>query len=118
MIYLYLSLGAIAGAISRYEIDRWFSPMTTQGFPWHTFAINISGSFLIGLLAPVLTDQRELRILLMTGFCGAYTTFSAYSLEIVRSMQAGRIGMSLSYLALSALLAPLACFVGYTITSR
>jgi fluoride exporter len=118
MSYLYISLGAIAGAISRYQIDLWAKPMTIVNFKWSTLFINVSGSFLIGVLANVLPADQNLRLLLMVGFCGAFTTFSTYSLEIVVMLQSGRIAAALGYLAASAVLAPLACYLGYAISSK
>jgi fluoride exporter len=118
MTYLYISLGAIAGAISRYQIDAWIRPQISSSFPWPTLLINVSGSLLIGMLASLLPDRNDLRLLLMVGFCGSYTTFSTYSLEIVKLMQTGKASMAISYLVLSALLAPIACYLGYILTSR
>jgi fluoride exporter len=118
MTYLYISLGAIAGAISRYQIDAWIRPQISSSFPWPTLLINVSGSLLIGMLASLLPDRNDLRLLLMVGFCGSYTTFSTYSLEIVKFMQTGKASMAISYLVLSALLAPIACYLGYILTSR
>jgi CrcB protein len=116
MSYVLISLGAIAGAISRYQIDAWLKPQITAAFPWPTLLINVTGSFLIGLLANTLGENNDMRLLLMVGFCGAYTTFSTYSLEIVRLLQSGNAATALAYVAASALLAPLACYVGYVIT--
>jgi fluoride exporter len=118
MSYLYISLGAIAGAISRYQIDAWLRPQISSSFPWPTLLINVSGSLLIGMLASLLPDRSDLRMLLMVGFCGSYTTFSTYSLEIVKLLQTGKASVAIVYLALSAVVAPLACYLGYTLTSR
>ena len=116
MSYLYISLGAVLGALSRYQLDRWFV-QPVSGFPWTTLAINVTGSFLIGLFANALPDRSDLRLLAMVGFCGSYTTFSTYSLEIVKLLQSGNPSVALIYLAASAVLAPLACYVGYSLTS-
>ncbi len=118
MPYIYLSLGAIMGAISRYQIDSWLRPHAASGFPWPTFLINVTGSLLIGMLANLLPDRSDLRLLLMVGFCGSYTTFSNYSLEIVSMMQSGKASVAIAYLALSAIAAPVACYLGYLLTSR
>ena len=116
MSYLYISLGAVLGALSRYQLDRWFS-QPVSGFPWTTLAINVTGSFLIGLFANALPARSDLRLLTMVGFCGSYTTFSTYSLEIVKLLQSGNPSVALIYLAASALLAPLACYAGYLLMS-
>jgi fluoride exporter len=118
MTYLYISLGAIAGAISRYQIDALLRPQISSAFPWPTLVINVSGSFLIGILASLLPDRADLRLLLMVGFCGSYTTFSTYSLEIVKLMQSGKASVAIAYLLVSAVLAPLACYLGYLVVTR
>lgn len=118
MTYVLLSIGAIAGAITRYQLDAWSKAWLVTGFPWSTFLINVTGSFLIGLLANLLPERGDLRVFLMVGFCGSYTTFSTYSLEIVRQIQSGLTGSAILYLLASAIVAPLACFIGYLITSR
>jgi fluoride exporter len=116
MNYVWISLGAIAGAISRYQIDAWLRPQIDSAFPWPTLLINVTGSFIIGLLANSLGQDNTMRLLLMVGFCGAYTTFSTYSLEIIRLIQSGNVATAMTYLALSALVAPLGCYLGYTIS--
>jgi fluoride exporter len=118
MTYLFISLGAIAGAVSRYQIELWLKPQLSASFPWPTFLINVTGSLLIGMLANLLPDRSDLRLLLMVGFCGSYTTFSTYSLEIVKLLQSGNASVAIGYLVLSAITAPIACYLGYAFTSR
>jgi fluoride exporter len=118
MSYLYISIGAVVGAISRYQIDLWSRSLTLGNFKSSTFIINVTGSFLIGAFANLLPANDNLRLLLMVGFCGSYTTFSTYSLEIVTMMQAGKVAPAIGYLVLSAVLAPAACYIGYLATSK
>lgn len=116
MSYLYVSVGAVIGALSRYQIDLWSRSLTLGNFKWSTFLINVTGSFLIGLFANVLPANDNVRLLLMVGFCGSYTTFSAYSLETLVMLQAGKLAPAIGYIALSAVLAPVACYVGYLLS--
>ncbi len=83
-----ISLGAIAGALSRYYLTLWFSDRFGVSFPYGTFFINISGCFAMGFfttftLNHVTIISAEVRLLTATGFLGAYTTFSTYGLDTV-----------------------------------
>lgn len=82
MTWLLVVLGAAAGAPLRYLVDR---AIRTR-LPWGTFAVNVAGSFLLGVVAGAATDPR-LVALLGTGFCGALTTFSTFSYQTVRLAQ-------------------------------
>jgi len=81
-----ISLGAIAGALSRYYLTLWFAQRFGTAFPYGTFFINLTGCFLMGFfitfsLERVATIPPEVRLMVTTGFLGAYTTFSTYGLE-------------------------------------
>jgi len=83
---LAISLGAIAGALSRYYLTLWFAKTFGSSFPYGTFFINLSGCLMMGFfitftLERVTTIPSEVRLMATTGFLGAYTTFSTYGLE-------------------------------------
>ena len=86
---------AVAGAIGapcRYLVDRWVQRRTTGAWPWGTFVINVSGSLLLGLIAgaPLYHGfPATPRVILGTGFCGAYTTFSTWTFETVSLLERG-----------------------------
>ncbi|MCC5968493.1 MAG: fluoride efflux transporter CrcB [Pararhodobacter sp.] len=88
-IYVAVALGSALGAVARYLGSLWLLQLTGPGFPWGTLAVNVVGSFLIGLYATLSgPDGRRLaspaeRHFVMTGFCGGFTTFSIFSLETV-----------------------------------
>ena len=80
-----IGIGGFLGAISRYGVALWIGQRWGRGFPLGTFVINVSGSFLIGLLMSLLTERfmvnPQWRLLLVVGFLGAYTTFSTFEYE-------------------------------------
>lgn len=97
-----LIFGAI-GVGLRYAIDSFFG--VTEGFPWNTFLINIAGCAVAGLIAGSKTlSEQEMQVwrtALMVGFCGGFTTFSAYSLQAVQLLERGS-GMTAFVYALSS----------------
>ena len=85
-------------------------------FPWHTFLINMAGCLLIGILFSLSKEQELIgengRIFLMTGFCGGFTTFSAFSLENMQLIQNGESGKAILYMSTSFLLGLLMTWAG------
>lgn len=90
---LLIGAGGFVGAIARYLVDGRVVHYTGAALPWGTFAINISGSFAVGLLFALVTERSvlpaELRGPLMIGFLGSYTTFSTLTLEAWRMIEDG-----------------------------
>ena len=89
----WISLGAIAGANSRYFLSRWVARNFSAEFPWGTLLINITGSLVLGFFMAwtterVLADPRW-RLLIAIGFCGSYTTFSSYAVESMAYFEQG-----------------------------
>jgi CrcB protein len=85
---LLVALGAAVGAPLRYLVDRAVSSRHDSLFPWGTFAVNVAGSFLLGLLAAATLHTRApVMALLGTGLCGALTTYSTFGYETVRLLQ-------------------------------
>ena len=106
---LLVATGGAAGAAARYLVGRAMGPTADSAFPWHTFAINISGAFLIGLalvLAARLGWPGWWRPLLAVGILGGYTTFSTFSLETVELLMRGQVATGALY-ALGSLAAGL-----------
>ena len=89
---LLIGAGGFAGAIARYVVDLQVTQRFAS-FPWGTLVVNVSGSFLVGLLFGLITERAalpaELRGPLMIGFLGAYTTFSTLALESWRMIEDG-----------------------------
>jgi len=80
-----IGIGGFLGAISRYGVALWIGERWGRSFPLGTFVINVSGSFLIGLLMSLFTERfmvnPQWRLMLVVGFLGAYTTFSTFEYE-------------------------------------
>jgi CrcB protein len=92
--YLMVALGGFVGAPSRYLLDRAVNRRIESDLPWGTFLVNISGSFLLGFLTGLSLGNHlapMAKLLLGTGFCGAYTTFSTFSFETLRLIEVGQI---------------------------
>lgn len=85
MNYLIIGAGGFVGAITRYILAVWIGERWGRSFPLGTFIINVTGSFLIGLLMTLMaerfTENPQWRLLLVVGFLGAYTTFSSFEYE-------------------------------------
>ncbi len=92
MLYAYLALGGVLGTLARYSLGGWVHTWAGVAFPWGTLAINLLGSFLLGLAirgAELSSFSPELRSMLTVGFCGAFTTFSTFTFETISLMQEG-----------------------------
>jgi fluoride exporter len=99
-----VAVGGGAGAVARFWVGRWVAELQLRhggvGFPWGTFAINVSGSALLGLLAAWCAGHPERRVwyvLLGTGVCGGFTTFSTFSVEALELLREERVGAALLY---------------------
>ena len=96
-----VGLGGAAGSIVRYMLSVWLlGGHTLLGFPAGTFTVNAAGSLLIGILLEA-TSSETLGWLLIVGFCGGFTTFSAFSADTVRLLRAGCYNAAAIYVALS-----------------
>jgi CrcB protein len=88
---LVLAVGGTLGTLTRYGVDATIERRSFAVFPWSTFVINISGCFLVGLLIALVVDRHHtpdwLRLGLIVGFCGAYTTFSTFAQESLDLVQ-------------------------------
>jgi CrcB protein len=110
-----LSLGGALGVNARFWLGVWMNRWTSPAFPWATFTINVSGSFAIGLLAEGLTHwlpHPNVRLLVVVGFLGGYTTFSTFSFDTLTLWERGEAGLSLANGAGSVLAGLLAVGLG------
>jgi fluoride exporter len=92
--YIWISLGAIAGASARYFLSLLIARDYPSAFPYGTLLINVSGSLLVGFFLVFSTERVLLdprwRLLVVIGFCGSYTTFSSYAFESFALMEQGQ----------------------------
>jgi CrcB protein len=115
-----ISLGAMPGAATRYGLSRAIaSPAGT--FPWATFWTNVSGSLVLGFLLVLLVERypsdRYVRPFAATGFLGAYTTFSTFSVEADLLVKDGHAAIAFTYV-LASLVVGLAAVVAGVVTAR
>jgi fluoride exporter len=113
---LLVGVGGFVGSVARYLVAILFSSQISSVFPFATLTVNIVGCFLIGILF-ALSDRGnvlspEWRILLTTGFCGGFTTFSTFSYESLRLMQDGEYLYLAAYVLISVFIGLTATYLG------
>jgi len=117
---LHVALGGAIGSVLRYQVGRamthWLGPQAVTAFPWATLTVNIAGSLAMGLLAGYLARYGEggeqARLLLGVGVLGGFTTFSAFSLEMMMLVERGQAGQAFLYAAVSVLAGLSALYIG------
>lgn len=110
-----ISIGGTIGALLRYAISSGIYGLTSNKFTWGTIAVNLIGSFLIGLFWQFFDSypiSPHMRAMLFTGGLGAFTTFSTYSLETALLLQNGQIKLGLANTVASAVLGIIAVLLG------
>ena len=114
-----VALGGALGASARYALDRLIEHRTDAVFPWSTFTINLTGCFAIGLVSATLIDRHHLpawlRIGLVMGVIGGYTTFSTYAQESLDLVDAHDVLEAVLYIGGSVMLGVLAVYAGRTL---
>lgn len=117
---LLVGLGGAAGSILRYIFQKYLHQAFPDPFPVGTFLVNVSGCFLIGLLYGLTSNYAffttELRLLLMAGFCGGFTTFSAFTAESMALVDQQRYTTFILYVSASLLAGLAATFAGAWLT--
>jgi CrcB protein len=116
--WIHVGIGAFLGANARYWVGGWAAERFGTGFPYGTFLIYLSGSFVIGVLAAFFAERAvppSWRLFLMVGFLGGYTTFSSYSYEAMRLLEDGAYLLAAFYLFGSPIIGLAACFAGAAI---
>src|SRR5215470_8501002 len=98
---LLVGLGGGVGSIVRYLCQKWFNENYPHVFPWGTFFVNMVGCFLIGLIYAASEKSTafspQTRLLLITGFCGGFTTFSTFAYENMTLLRGNDISFLLTY---------------------
>ncbi|HWN89445.1 MAG TPA: fluoride efflux transporter CrcB [Chitinophagaceae bacterium] len=105
--FLIVGLGGATGSMLRYGVQKIFNTQHAVAFPTGTLLVNITGCFLIGILwglaGRTLSLSEEIKLLLMTGFCGGYTTFSAFTLEGIGLLKENKTVLFILYLTASVI---------------
>lgn len=111
-----VGLGGGIGSAFRYLTSVLSDKYIQNSFPWATFLVNVIGCLIIGILIGFFAKQQvenpALKLLFVTGFCGGFTTFSAFALENIKLFQSGNTLLALLYIALSVLLGIFAVWGG------
>ncbi len=113
---LLVGAGGALGSVLRYLVGLWMLQRAGPAFPWGTLFVNVTGSVLIGFLAEFIMHKMgaspEMRVFLITGVLGGYTTFSAFSLDAITLLEHGQTMSGLAYIVASVGLSMLAVFAG------
>ena len=117
---LHVAVGGAIGSVLRYQLGRgmthWLGAHAVTAFPWATLAVNLLGSFAMGLLAGFLARHgqggEQWRLLLGVGLLGGFTTFSAFSLELMVLVERGQAAQAFIYSAVSVLAGLSALYLG------
>jgi len=113
---LIVGFGGFAGSVLRYLISKYVTLHTQSVFPLGTFSVNLVGSFLIGMIIAASVGEDlspSLRLLLATGFCGGFTTFSSFSYEFFSLLQNEHTGYAFLYAAASLILGLFFVWLGF-----
>jgi CrcB protein len=122
MTVLWVGIGGFLGANARYFMSRAILDRFGTAFPWGTLAVNILGSFLIGVIMEFLIRRSGLdpayRLFLVVGVLGGFTTFSSFSYETVVLLDEEKVARAAAYILSSNLLAITACILGVALVRR
>jgi CrcB protein len=120
--YLVVLVGAGLGGLARYAAGTWIMARYGGRFPLGTLVINVTGSFLIGLLMALFSERFQphpnWRLFLVVGILGGYTTFSSFEYETFQSVRDGARWMGMLYLTSSVLLGYVGVWLGATLATR
>lgn len=114
---LLVGIGGFAGSILRYVISYLMTTPGAHYMPWGTLTVNVSGSLLIGIFLAI-AGSGNWYFLLIAGFCGGFTTFSAFSAELFNMLKAGDAERAAVYIAASVLICVAAVWAGMMIGQR
>ncbi len=117
--FLYVGVGGFIGSVARYYSSVLFSKLLPITFPFGTLFVNILGCFIIGVLYGLYDRESmlspEMRLLLATGFCGGFTTFSTFTVESLNLIHDGKWLLMALYVSISVVVGLLATFLGMSL---
>ena len=125
LAYLWVAIGGALGSVSRFWLSGFVAERYGETFPWGTIVINVTGSFVIGIIAALAIPEGRLDSqsrafatqFLMYGICGGYTTFSSFSLQTLNLLRAREWLYAGGNVILSVVLCMIAVWLGYLLGS-
>lgn len=111
----FIGIGGILGSIARFSLGKWVQSQLKSAFPWGTWVINASGSFILGGLHAAQLYHGMPTLLysfLGIGFCGAYTTFSTFGYETIGLLERGEIRRAANYVLSSVIIGIVCAWLG------
>lgn len=121
MSWLMVALGGALGALGRYCVFLWVQSFQQISFPWATLSVNVLGSFLLGTVVVLVLKEDisiSYRLLMMTGFLGAFTTFSTYSLETWMLFKEGHTALAFINVGVQNIVSLVAVGSGWFLCSK
>ena len=116
---LIVGAGSFLGGALRFVISSLMKGVCASSFPWATLTVNLLGCLLIGVIYGLSVRYSSVShtmcLLLATGFCGGFTTFSAFANEGVQMLQSGNLGAFVTYVSMSLVLGMLLVMLGYIV---
>ncbi len=116
-IWLAIALGGAGGAMSRFWVMTQTTHWLGKGFPYGTLLVNVIGSFVLGFLSIFLVQKlhvsEALKLAIMVGFLGSFTTFSTFSLDVLNAFNTGQSLKAVLYIVSSVLTSLLGVYLGY-----
>lgn len=120
---LLLALGGALGTLARFGLGLWAAPFS-GALPWGTIGTNVAGSFVIGFFGTLTLAQgrypvsEPVRLFVMVGFCGGFTTFSSFSLQTLDLLRGGAVNRALVNVGVSVVLCLCAVAAGHALAAR
>lgn len=116
-VWLAIALGGAGGAMSRYWVMTHTASWLGKGFPYGTLMVNVAGSFVLGFLSILLVQKLQVseavKLAIIVGFLGSFTTFSTFSLDALNAYLSGHVAKALIYVISSVLTCLLGVWLGY-----
>ncbi len=115
-MFIWITFTGMIGALCRFFLDFWLTERLTNGLPWSTFVINVTGSFLVGAAWAVYqlsSSSETLAYIAMTGFLGAFTTFSTFTIQWFFDAAKRNFAIATTYILLSILAGIIVAIAGY-----
>ena len=120
--YIFVAIGGAIGSLARFGLGLAAAPLS-QNLPWGTILINIVGSFVIGFVGTLTLAHgryplsENLRLFVMVGFCGGFTTFSSFSLQTLDLLRGGAVTRAVANILVSVVLCITAVAIGHTVAA-